>query len=72
MFIDNMKSFLSIERSEVGASFSEIERNFSEYLNVVSLSDIFKLEYFSEVLTQEQIDLYNSFIGGRTTEDSGY
>lgn len=68
MFIDNMKSLSIIEKSEVHTSFAEIESNFSELLNNINLSEMFMLNHFSEVLTQERIDLYNAIIGGRTTE----
>lgn len=69
VFLDNMKSFGKIKKSEVRQHFSHIESAFEEYLNVVQLSDMFRLDYFSDTLTQEQIAVYNSIIGGRTLDD---
>lgn len=69
MFLDNMKSFSKIETSDVCEFFADIESDFSEYLNVEKMSDMFRLDYFTETLTQEQIEVYNSIIGGRTEED---
>lgn len=68
-FIDNIKSFAKIENSDVSEKFAEIEKSFEGYLNVFHLNDIFKLDYFTETLTQEQISVYNYLIGGRTLED---
>lgn len=69
MFLDNLKSFAKIAESEVAENFADIEDAFSEYLNVEHISDIFRLDYFTESLTQEQIEVYNNIIGGRTEED---
>lgn len=69
MFLDNMKSFAKIVENEVAEHFADIEIAFGEYLNVERLADMFRLDYFTETLTQEQIDVYNNIIGGRTEED---
>lgn len=69
MFVDNMKSFTKIAESEIASMFTDIESNFSLYLNVEHIADMFKLDYFTETLTQEQISVYNSIIGGKTEED---
>lgn len=69
MFLDNMKSFQKVAESSVAEHFADIETAFSEYLNVEKIADIFNLDYFSEVLTQEQIEVYNYIIGGKTCED---
>lgn len=69
MFCDNIKSFSKIAETEVKEKFTEIEKNFAEYLNVTHLADIFQLDYFTETLTQEQIAVYNYLIGGRTLDD---
>ena len=60
LFLDNMRSFRKIAESEV---------RFEEYLNVEHLAEMFELDYFSDTLTQEQIAVYNSVIGGRTLDD---
>lgn len=69
LFLDNMKSFRKIAESEVGGHFAKIEVRFEEYLNVEHLAEMFELDYFSDTLTQEQIAVYNSVIGGRTLDD---
>ncbi|MBE6326412.1 MAG: type V CRISPR-associated protein Cpf1 [Bacteroidales bacterium] len=69
MFIDNIKTFAKIADSDVANYFVEIETTFSEYLDGSHITDMFKLEYFTETLTQEQISLYNNVIGGVSNED---
>ncbi len=69
IFLDNMKSFDRIADSDVCQHFMDIEASFSEYLNVHHLEEMFQLCYFSDTLTQEQIAVYNSVIGGRTLDD---
>lgn len=69
MFLDNARSFAKIADSDVAEHFADIETSFGEYLNVEHVSEMFCLEYFTETLTQEQIEVYNNIIGGRTEED---
>ena len=68
-FIDNMAVFEKIARTSVADNFSAIYKAFEEYLNVNSINEMFALDYYSVVLTQSQIEVYNSIIGGRTLED---
>ena len=68
-FFDNIRSFVKISESEVANRFPEIESAFSLYLNVEHIADMFHVDYFPVVLTQEQIDVYNNIIGGKTEED---
>ena len=70
MFYDNMQSFQKIAESEVAAHFVDIETVYQEHLNVEHINEMFCLDYFTEVLTQEQIDCYNSIIGGRVEDDA--
>ena len=70
LFLDNMKSFAKIAESEVAARFTEIETAYRTYLNVEHISELFTLDYFSTVLTQEQIEVYNNIIGGRVDDDN--
>ena len=69
-FIDNMSVFAKIE----SALSEEIEKLYKEYealglMNVKTLSEMFSLDYYSTVLTQTQIELYNAVIGGITKKD---
>ena len=68
-FYDNLRSFAKIAESEVSSHFSDIESAFSLYLNVEHIAEMFQLDYFSDTLTQEQIEVYNNIIGGKTEKD---
>ena len=68
-FIDNMDVFDRIAASEVATHFETLYKEMEVYLNVNSIEEIFQLDYFSMVLTQKQIDVYNSIIGGMVLED---
>ncbi|MBQ0157906.1 MAG: type V CRISPR-associated protein Cas12a/Cpf1 [Bacteroidales bacterium] len=68
-FIDNMKVFEAVAQTEVAERFVDIEVAFSEYLNVEHISEMFQLDYFSDTLTQAQIEVYNGIIGGRSEND---
>ena len=62
-FIDNMDVFEKIVASEVATHFDEVYKVFEPYMNVYSINEMFRLDYFSMVLTQKQIDVYNAIIG---------
>ena len=69
LFHDNMRSFKNIANSEVANHFLEIEKAYKQHLNVEHIGDMFQLNYFSNTLTQEQIEVYNNVIGGKTEND---
>lgn len=68
-FMDNMKAFAKIAESSVSEHFEEIYESWKEYLNVGSLEEIFRLDYFSVTLTQPHIEAYNYIIGKKILED---
>ncbi len=68
-FVDNSLSFDKIKKSEVASNFAKIYNNFSEYLNINSIEELFFPDYFNVVLTQQQIDLYNAIIGGKSLDN---
>lgn len=68
-FVDNMDVFEKIAESDVSKNFDALYKSMEEYLNVNSLKEMFQLDYFSIVMTQAQIDVYNSIIGGKTLDD---
>ena len=68
-FIDNMDVFAKISSSEVATHFETLYKEMEAYLNVNSIEEMFQLDYFSMVLTQKQIDVYNSIIGGMVLEN---
>ncbi|MDD2204266.1 MAG: type V CRISPR-associated protein Cas12a/Cpf1 [Bacteroidales bacterium] len=67
-FIDNISTFEKVAATDVKNNFTKLYDEMSEYLNVKEIADIFKLSYYSKVLTQTQIDAYNAVIGGRAEE----
>lgn len=68
-FIDNMMVFEKIAISPVSEIFPELYSHFEQYLNVMGIDEMFKLDYYDTVLTQTQIDVYNAVIGGQSFED---
>lgn len=69
MFLDNMKTFAIVAGSSVSEHFAQVEKDFEEHLNVEKVNDVFQLDYFTDTLTQEQIEVYNALIGGRVLND---
>jgi len=68
-FINNLYVFEKIFNSEVAKHLQTLYKDIEEYLNVDNIADIFQLNYYSNILTQTQIDVYNLIIGGKTLED---
>lgn len=68
-FVDNLRTFEEIAATAVSDKFAKLYSDFRDYLNVKSVADMFKLDYYSTVLTQTQIDIYNAIIGGRTEKE---
>lgn len=69
-FVDNIAAFEKVASSPLVEKINAIYEDFKEYLNVEKISSVFRLEYYNELLTQKQIDLYNAIVGGRTEEDN--
>ncbi len=67
IFIKNIESFKKISNSKISESFPIITESFQ--LSTDSISEFFNLSYFNSVLTQTQIELYNTIIGGLVNED---
>jgi CRISPR-associated protein Cpf1 len=67
-FVDNMDIFAKVAATDVASHFHDVYDSFEQYLNVESIDEMFRLGYYSVLLTQTQIDVYNSIIGGKTTE----
>lgn len=68
-FIDNMDVFERIAASDVALHFEALYKAMEPYLNINSIEEMFQLDYFSMVLTQKQIDVYNAIIGGMVMDD---
>lgn len=69
-FVDNFAAFEKVASSPLAEKINALYEDFKEYLNVEKISSVFRLEYYNELLTQKQIDLYNAIVGGRTEEDN--
>lgn len=68
-FIDNMEVFAKIAASPLCEKFGVITKDMEMYLNVNDIMEMFQLDYFKYVMTQNGIDAYNSVIGGRTEDE---
>lgn len=69
-FIDNMAAFAKISASPVAEKFPQLYEDMAECLNVKEIQDMFNMDYYTELLTQPQIEVYNAIIGGRTVQAS--
>lgn len=69
-FIDNISVFEKIAASPIANQFSALYSDFSEYLNISEIREMFQLNYYSTLLTQKHIDIYNAIIGGKTTTEN--
>ena len=69
-FLDNMATFAKIAASPVAEKFPQLYQEMAECLNVRKIQDLFSMDYYTELLTQPQIDVYNAIIGGRTLQDN--
>ena len=69
-FVDNIAAFEKVASSPLAEKINALYEDFKEYLNVEEISRVFRLDYYNELLTQKQIDLYNAIVGGRTEEDN--
>lgn len=67
-FVDNIAAFEKVASSPLAEKINALYEDFKEYLNVEEISRVFRLDYYNELLTQKQIDLYNAIVGGRTEE----
>lgn len=68
-FIDNISTFKKIAETSVADNFATLYKEYEEYLNVNEITEMFEIDYYNIVLTQTQIEVYNSIIGGRTLDD---
>lgn len=73
IFCKNMAVIRNIMESEHTGELKEkmnlVYSDFEEYLNVMSLDEMFSLQSFNHTLNQSQIDVYNLILGGKTLDD---
>jgi CRISPR-associated protein Cpf1 len=66
-FIDNMTIFEKVNSvPELRDNIDSLYKDFEAYLNVSTINDMFQLSYYSVLLTQKQIEVYNAIIGGKS------
>ena len=70
-FIDNMATFEKIAASPVASHFPQLYQEMAECLNVRGIHEMFSLDYYTDLLTQSEIEVYNAVIGGKTVENGG-
>lgn len=68
-FIDNMAVYDRLAQTEVAEKLPQLYSDLEEYLNMMQIEELFRLGYFNMTLTQTQIDVYNTVIGGKTLAD---
>ena len=67
-FLNNISSYDTINEI-IQKDIQQIEENFKEELNGKKLDDVFKIENYSNCLTQKDITTYNTLIGGKSEGD---
>lgn len=69
-FLDNIQIFERVKAiPELHEKCLILYKEIEEYLGIDSIDEVFELDYFNEVLTQKEIDVYNLIIGGRTPKE---
>lgn len=69
-FLDNIRTFEKVKDiPELHDKCRHLYHLIEAYLNIRTIDEAFQLDYFNEVLTQKQIDVYNLIIGGRVAEE---
>lgn len=69
-FYFNIKQFEVVKEIIGEETLQKIYNDFEPYLNVNHLDEMFTIENFNNVLTQTQIEVYNSILNGIKTEKS--
>lgn len=70
-FLDNIRTYEALKQiPELREKCEILYKNIKEYLKKIrNIDEAFELEYYNEVLTQRDIDVYNLIIGGRVPEE---
>lgn len=68
-FIDNMRVFDIFDNSPLAEKIEVLELELKQELNGKTIRECFQLSAYSKTITNEQITLYNTIIGGITIDD---
>jgi len=69
-FIDNIRIYDTIKFKHKNLDFSPILNELKDIIQGKSLDEIFTLDYFNNLISQNGIDFLNSIIGGRSGKSS--
>jgi len=69
IFYANTKIYTKVREKLPQEVFDDLYRQLEPYLNVNTLDEMFTLDYYNECLTQKDIEVYNSVLGGINTPD---
>lgn len=67
-FIDNMQCFEAFKDAGLADKLPELYASLGAEPGVGTIDEMFRLDYYSRLLTQSHIDIYNAVIGGKTTD----
>ncbi len=68
-FLDNISVYEKVKNSDVAKEIPQVVKDMEPWLNVSSLDEMFSVNAYNDMLTQLQIDAYNTVIGGRSDEN---
>lgn len=68
-FLSNIETFQNIQK-HCSPVLTNAESELKELLNGKKLAEIFNIDFFNSVITQEGIDFFNQVIGGYTIENN--
>lgn len=68
-FLDNIRAFRVIMESELRERVEELQEQLKEELNGHRIEDYFRPDFYSQLLTNEAITLYNTILGGKFLPD---
>ena len=67
-FLDNRKTYLNYISNFGDLDMSQAEEDLQEVLGGIKVGELFSLDFFNHTLTQQDIDIYNIALGGRSVE----
>lgn len=68
-FISNLKIYEKIIQN-IPEVREKVYKDLEEYIQVLSLDEMFKINYYNEVLTEKGIEVYNIVISGKSKKDN--
>ena len=67
-YIDNMKVFSEIQKTEIGESIAELSGEIQRKIEIDGIQEYFQMNGFNKVVTQQGIDQYNTILGAFSEE----